>query len=184
MKKLFTIMVLIMTLNLSSQNWPPSGTVHIVSTEPREMCDHDSMQVNFRFIFSGNPDTVVPWGFRVWVPPFGFYFIKNFKYPQFYGLTKNLVGADTIYSFKFFYSSTAGNPINYPLGQNLVCISGQLSCVTIHVFECPEPNGIDELNPYTTKPVYYDLYGNIIEQRKNEVIVEKIGNRRRKIVIQ
>lgn len=44
--------------------------------------------------------------------------------------------------------------------------------------------GIEEYELNTAEPIYFDLYGNRIEKRANAIIIEQIGLKRRKIVIQ
>lgn len=178
MKKLLLLFALATALNSLSQVYPPSGTVHIISVEPAVFCRKDTITIHFKFFYSGINDTIVPFFFHYFRPQFSFVSIWQPKYYKFYGLTKNVVGSDTVYSFK----TTV--PATYSAGPTNICINSQLSCIPIKFFECFDSSGLEELNPDSQKPVYYDLYGNIIDPRKNEIMIEKIGNKRRKIVLQ
>lgn len=58
---------------------------------------------------------------------------------------------------------------------NVICANGTPLITGLTPIPSPEERGV---------PLYYDLYGNAIEKRFKEVIIEQVGLRRRKVVFE
>nr|WP_298657185.1 hypothetical protein [uncultured Flavobacterium sp.] len=84
-----------------------------------------------------------------------------------------MIGTDTIYHLKVRI------PLSFPLGQ--ATISPDLVTRTpLDIIECVTGIREEELNG--VEPIYYDFYGNRIEKRKGEMIIEQRGRYRVKVL--
>ncbi len=166
MKKLITSILLAITLNLSSQEFL------IYYVQPAKVCQGDTLHVylvwdnNHRYssalfltlVSVSNPTTTVT------------YMKPTILLSH---LPKTMIGTDTIYHLKVRI------PLSFPLGQ--ATISPDLVTRTpLDIIECVTGIREEELNG--VEPIYYDFYGNRIEKRKGEMIIEQRGRYRVKVL--
>lgn len=178
MKKIIIITFCLLSL-VSVSQVTSTGTLMITNVSPYYACQGDSITISFKFKYSGTPSSIPQWSF-VYNDNGAFTQIKSFNYAEFYHLSKSLSGTDTIYAFKAIVPKSL--PLNTQLAVTVNAGTGIYLGKAIMVQDCT--TGITEVNPDEIKPVYFDLYGNKIEPRKNEIIIEQKGNVRRKIIIQ
>lgn len=178
MKKL--LLTILTILCLKSEAQLASGYVSIVNTSTSYVCCDDSIIINFTFHFSGNPDTTQKWQFLLARDPFIFYPLSGpMKYTEFYSLPHQLVGSDTIYSLKVRipceFVDLKGE------GETRVWITSE-SQYPIFIADCRA--GIEEywLSPKFPS-AYYDFMGNVIEPKPGQLMIQRSGNRARKVRI-
>lgn len=96
-----------------------------------------------------------------------------------FSMPKTFNGTDTIYYYTFAYTPT----IN--VGTYLLYIAPYNESNPAVILEIVECVGIKkyEFIAKEEKPIYYDLSGNIIDPRTNELMIMKIGNKRKKVII-
>lgn len=182
MKKLITILVV--SANTLSAQSPPS--VHIWRVTPDTVCAGDTIKIDFKFD-PPTPVTSTQTNSAIYiVPPTQTVFIGN--YNQFYSMPKEtfypLGQGDSCYYMKVQV------PASLPPGLRQVKGSGgNQDYATFYIKNCSPTNtttppvGIEELSLYPETPIYRNMMGNIIEKRYNELIIEQVGNRRRKVMI-
>lgn len=138
--------------------------------------------VNFKYHITGVPTNFEQYTFdyhnsinQVWPG-------RTVAYDEIFHLTKNFNGTDTIYSFVLNPSTGTVPP---PLGNYLFIVMPDNSFPgkTLGIYDCTI-TGIEEYKLDSLKPVYFDLRGNKIDRRENELIIEQVGINRRKIFIQ
>jgi hypothetical protein len=103
----------------------------------------------------------------------------------------NVQGTLTVVSPTILYTPGLVGITNYTLTGSVTYPNG-LTCtntavISITAVACAHsdtPVGINEIPPVQLKPVYTDLLGNQIEPRNNEIMIERVGTRRRKVLIQ
>lgn len=78
--------------------------------------------------------------------------------------------------------STAGNYTVGLLVTNPTCTD--VVYLPISVTLTTNTTGLTEQQREALKPVYFDFYGNIAEPVKGVLLIEQVGNRRRKVIIQ
>lgn len=176
MKKIILILVCLISLRAAAQI-TSSGTVILTSVNPYYVCMGDSITISFKFKYSGVPTTAPQWLFK-YNNNGQFTAIKTFTYSEFYHMAKNFVSPDTIYSFKAKVPTTLPQ-IMLAVDVN---VSGEYPGKNIVIQKCI--NGIEQYQLDSIAPIYYDLMGNKIDKRMNEVIIEQVGNYRRKVLIQ
>lgn len=141
--------------------------VRFTYVSPGPMCPGDTLNIWFKF--DGTPGgyqfNMVSSKIQIW----------QISSPQFYSLPRSFVNGDTIYLIKF------KTPIWWPL--EITQVSPNFINNWTVVFQCA--TGImerrwDELEGPS---VYYDLMGNVTEARRGEILIERKGNRVRKVII-
>ena len=176
MKKIILILMCLISLRAAAQI-TSTGTVILTSVAPYYACIGDSITISFKFKYSGVPSAVKQWNFNY--NNNGQYTqIKYFVFSEFYHMNKSLIGTDTIYSFKALVPLTLPQVL---MGVD-VNTSGEYPGKNIVIQKCI--NGIEQYQLDSITPIYYDLMGNKIDKRMNEVIIEQVGNYRRKVLIQ
>lgn len=170
MKKI--ILLSLLALNLNSQI---TGTVVLTEVTP-DICVGQKFTIKFKYIGTHEPNKYFS---------FACYSSDMISHPllfcqasAFYGMNKVFNGTDTIYSFQTTASATIP-PAYYIVG---VGPDGGYPGKNLNISIC---TGIEEQsNSSNRKIVYYDLQGNIIESRNNELIIKRVGNIMSKIIIQ
>lgn len=177
MKKL----ILLCLLSLTVRSQPPTQTVTIINASPTSICRLEAITVEFKYKYTGTFDASISnqFSFYYLAQNLAVYQIRLIKSKDLFHLNKHLVGSDTIYSFSEDIS------ISVPLGNYQVRVSPEamLTGKNIEIIDC-HLTGIEELQANELKPIYYDLQGNIIEPRSNELIIKQVGHKRFKVIIE
>ncbi len=169
MKKLFTIIALMFVMIGRSQSPEAPPNVIIYTILPTgNVCPGDTLTVFFRWNNAMGFTT-----FRL-VPQFGQQQGWTYANAQFYQLPKTLIGVDTIYEIKL------DTWVTFPLG--LANMTPDLITYWPMNFACDVGIKEEELDPKI--PIYYDIYGNRIQPRNNELLIEQRGRNRKKVIIQ
>lgn len=162
MKTIRIAVFLLMCLSAKSQ-------YTITSVSPTQLKPGDTLTINF--IYKGQPGSsqfnlgpLTGGGGQIW----------QYQNATFYSLPKTFNGADTIYTIKI------KTPADYQLGESMISPDWK-NGILLFFYEAV---GIIEYTSGAPGTIYFDLTGNLIEKRYNEVIVEQIGTRRRKIYFQ
>ena len=153
------------------------GSVGVFNDAKNYICTGGDIPIGFRFKFTPQLNGEESFNFYYQAQNLAVYPCTSFKCKEFFGFPKTVVGNDTIYWFTAIISPSVplgtymvqSSPSRYPGGKNF----GIYSCV-----------GIEEYQLNSQIPVYYDLRGNKIDRRENELIIEQVGLKRRKIFIQ
>lgn len=160
MKNLIIILIL---LNLSVK----SQSIYLYSVSPTPVCKGDSLSV--QFTWNRVAGSVV---FELTTTPKTYWTLGSI-----YSLPKYKMGIDTIYTVKLMVPFNTDNG-NYILKDAYQDVStGKDVTVNCNMV------GISEYELNSLKPTYYDLQGNIIQVRYNELIIEQLGGVRKKLII-
>lgn len=123
--------------------------------------DYKPYSYNFRFAYS---DQSITFGGQIW----------NVDSKTFYALPKKLDGVDTVYTIKL-------DTKNY-WQQGYVQFKIQEENKTVNIlFNCGTV-GFDKISPNEIAPIYFDLFGNRTELKSGEILIEQIGNQRKKVL--
>lgn len=157
MKKLFIIAVIFASLTSKGQN------ATIIYTDPEQLCKGDSTKI----VFSLNS---VPSGvFNVKM------YIKGTNTTIFTGQGSDL--KSEINGYYVWYKM----PSSFSTGQFSIC-SPLSNCYYLWLNDCVT-TGLSECEAQNTEVLYYDVQGDKIKARKNELIIEQRGSVRKKIII-
>jgi hypothetical protein len=193
MKKLIQIiLVVVATLifnYMSAQNI-------LEKVEPSTICPGQCTSVWFRF----NPKCKLPNQQTNAYPPQPMIFsyggsVITQSYSVFYTNPKQIskIGQglqyDTLYSIPICFGTTTitlPSAVQYTIKATGYCSTAYLGgdeTLTLTIVDC-SVLGIEEQELNNQPIIYYDLYGNRIEPRLNEVMIKQQGRRRTKIIIQ
>lgn len=92
------------------------------------------------------------------------------------GLGYQLLSASANYTY--FLAGTYSVSL---LVTNPTCSNSITKTLTVSQFTID--TGVNEISPDRIKPVYFDLYGRPTERKENAILIEVIGNVRRKVVV-
>lgn len=163
---------------ITCHSQPITPTVTVIN-EGGKLCGYNNINLKFKVKYTGTPDSSKILSFQIKAATgFQYFGIFTVRYVDLPTLTQVIdTNGETIYSLPIALPNL--NP-----GQYFVCNGydpgfGRL----LYIYNCV---GIEEL--YLSKPVenpiYYDLTGNRIEKVDNTLIIEQVGTKRRKILIQ
>lgn len=157
-----TIILLLLALTIKSQT-----TIFYVT--PVTLCPGDSIGVLFKyngtpgesqFNFQGDSALLQIW---------------QYSNTDFNGLPKSIVGGDTLYF------------VQLPTYSYWKQQKGKLSVDWVTTWDitlrCAAPVGLPEYSMDQQAVTYYDLMGNAINKRLNELLIEQRGGLRRKVYI-
>ena len=154
-----TILLLLFPVLMSAQG------IFVTNITPTNPCPGESFSVEYT-IAPGNAvlNLVGRDGSQVW----------QYDYNYLTSQPYIIAGNDTIYTIQLLTKPFLGKaPAVFYANQQV--FSMELSC---------ELTGISELNAKNSpEKQYFDIYGNRISAKSNEIMIEKIGNSRRKVVI-
>jgi hypothetical protein len=179
MRQTLTLLfVITFFLSYSQNTW----TVSVYNNGQTIACLGSPFTVKLKFKYTSpvNPSSIVYFVYKA--DNLADYGAFNIKCGDIYGLPKSFNGTDTIYIFNF------NIPENIPIQHYLLYarpITGLVTQAAVNV-QLDACVGIEELelNKSIEAPVYYDLMGNEIDKRYNQIIIERVGNNRRKVLIQ
>lgn len=169
MKKSVLLLSLILSLIGTAQN---QSTITINSVSPDTVYAGDTITIFFSFKKPG-PGTVIQDQWYINSKAQGQ--ISGISYTDYYSLPKEFIGTDTIYQLKIKTLTTHG------IGAGSVKAHNSN---VVPFFFCCNLTGIEEYRADTLAPIYFDLIGNRISPRHNEIMIEQRGVIRRKIIIQ
>ncbi len=173
MKKL----ILLCLLSLTVKSQVQTGTVILVNAQPNEVCRGENLTITFKF--KGIHDPNKWFSFYYEMPNLAAYPLMFVQCDTFYTFNKTVVNSDTIYSFVHNIPPT----IPYGVCQLKVAPDHNFPGRNLTIKNCGI-TGIEELEQDESKPIYYDLQGNIIEPRSNELIIKQVGHKRFKVIIE
>lgn len=152
-----------------------NADVTITAVSPTLVCPGDSLSISITFTPPPVNNTYLTRWFDL-NPKHTYDYTRIYEvnYHAFYLLPKQVVNGDTVYTFKIKLPSVFhGDSVKVMTGQSFQYITF-----------CDNTTGIESYSLNThLNPVYYDLQGNRIPKRANELIIEQIGFTRRKIII-
>jgi hypothetical protein len=169
MKKMITTMLLVASMAMGAQ------TMTLTAVTPNRACPGDTLSVSFKF--NGTPGV---YQFNMACSSLNKIWSRNSN--LFYGLPKVVVNGDTVYTIKL---ATDGFWPNVVSMVTLDWVSG----FSVD-FNCGTTTGLSpevELVPRTLQgqeTVYYDMLGNVIKPRFNEVLIERKGSVVKKVYFQ
>lgn len=165
------VLLCLLALSLKSQI---TGTVVLTEVTPN-VCVGQKFTIKFKYIGTHEPNNY--FGFTCYSSTMIGYQLLFCQASDFYNMSKVFNGTDTIYSFKAMASFTI------PPAAYIVAVSpdGNYPGKNLNISIC---TGIEEYgSSYNQKVIYYDLQGNVIEPRKNEWIIIRIGNNKPKSIL-
>lgn len=184
------VLFILLTSALNAQFVSSGTTLTIEGYTPDEICACDSVKMTVKWKRIGsipNSNTVYfTLSYRVFTnssPGYADVMTRSFAPKDFYGFEKSIDVIDTLYSF---YQKVPCDFVrNYGDGSSnslvFTLTFGPGASAYVRVNDCAA--GIDEYNQIKTSGIYYDLYGNNVDFSYNKVLVEKIGNRTKKIFV-
>lgn len=202
MKKIFLIFFGT-SLFAQSQN-PYATTISIIKMSPDTVCIGDTVHIAFSYTAGAtlNPGETPTTGIQIYDQSLvnnGYVFQGDeallANYP-----TQNINGT-TCHVIKYkipsnYYTNQTNTPSVLHIGtykvygrnggQNLTSINKDCQFVYTAPTNTDTPTGIEELSqdPANLTPIYYDVTGLQVEKRPGVVLIEKMGNRRRKVIFQ
>lgn len=155
-------------LNFKAQ---PEPDIMIWDWKPVTVCQGGT--INIQFMWNGNDGITT---FRFMLPP-ELYPVETFSFNNavFPTLEQEIISGYTIYTMPFVI------PDHWPSGEVWIALYYSspmklyLSCLSTDFDE-------HSINP--SIHMYYDLQGNQVDKRYNTLLIEQVGNTRRKIYIQ
>lgn len=157
--KMKKIIFLFLALTLTSFS---QTQVKITAITPTSVCYGDSVQVSYKPMSSGSQILFVQFDFGG----------VNWSDP----ITVHTGYASYVTEYKTWLKI----PVQSPIGVIGVCSD---VCLALSVTDCVT-TGIKQYSLDESIPAYYDLYGNSIDKRFNELIVEQRDGLRRKVIFQ
>lgn len=163
MKKI--ILLCLLSLSIKSQ------TVVITSLSTYDQCKGFDVTVNFKHLGIYNNTNYFSFGFIA--QNLASYPIRTITSDDFYSMNKSLIGVDTIYSFTHNIGS------NVPAGQYRLEVSpaGKYPGKSIMIRDCYLAGIKEHDTDSDSKPIYYNLMGNIVSELKEGSMVKRVNNR-------
>lgn len=156
MKKSIQIALLLCVLQVKAQ-------FTVTSVNPNQFKPGDSIHVKFLYKgATGQSNFVLS-------PSVGGGQIWQRENNSFYSLPKSLSGNDTIYTIGLKTSTMLGLGNADMNGYSVLIYEGSV--------------GIKQYEMNQMDPVYYDTNGNMVERTYNSVLIQVIGNKRKKVYI-
>lgn len=178
MKNLLLSLLLFQFIEINSQS-VTQGSVAVLNINPYHQCRGENITIKFKFLYQPGLDGEEVFSFNYQADNLAIWAGSSFKCKEFFHFNKEMQGTDTLYVFEQnIYTAI-------PLGHYLIKALPVRTAYgrSLMIDECGVTS-IEELNQNGQIPVYYDLRGNVIDRRSNELIIEQVGVNRRKIFIQ
>jgi hypothetical protein len=176
MKTKVIMLFIILSFSGRAQNINPQVVIWRIT--PTVVCQGDWVKVDFKYNPPSPPTYTINNNHCHVNPPLVSIWndnsvnFPNYPVEWFTGLAPN----------DFCYYFWAPLPSNLSIGTHTLLTNSVPSI--INVIQVTICTGIEEYqNSQNEETNYFDLYGNKIEPRKNELIIQQQGNRRKKIII-
>lgn len=176
MKTLLIILLTVSSFCIFGQNL----TLH--SYSPERLCACDSVQIHLKWKQGSYPVNMKVGNLQT--NQSNNVFVAILTPQDFAAMSQYAHGPDVVYVYNLKMpcdiTSSQPTPIS-DITLIEVTFGMAISHVYVTVTDCV--SGIDEYQLDSQKPVYFDLRGNRIEKRTNEVIIKQVGSKRIKTLI-